>query len=252
MNQADYQANTPYATFGTGAHVIDAPAATRATFIRKTYVHLMAAVYAFVAIEFLFFALGWGDLSLQIIGSSRFTWLLVLGGFIAVSYVADSWARNTTSLGKQYAGLFLYVIAEAVIFLPMLALARGMVLNTESLGDVQVIPAAAVTTLVMFAGLTAYVFITKQDFSFMRGFLAICMWAALALIVVSILFGFYLGVWFSALMIIAASAYILYYTSNVLLHYRTDQYVAASLALFASVALLFWYVLRIMMAFSRR
>ena len=127
-----------------------------------------------------------------------------------------------------------------------------MVLNTESMGDVQVIPAAAVTTLIMFAGLTAYVFITKQDFSFMRGFLAICMWAAVALIVVSILFSFNLGVWFSALMIVAASAYILYYTSNVLLHYRTDQYVAASLALFASVALLFWYVLRIMMAFSRR
>ena len=125
MNQADYQASTPYAQFGTGTHVIDAPAETRATFIRKTYVHLMAAVYAFVALEFLFFALGLGDLSLQLLGASRFSWLLVLGGFIAVSYVAESWARNTTSLGKQYAGLFLYVAAEAVIFLPILALARN-------------------------------------------------------------------------------------------------------------------------------
>ena len=42
--------------------------------------------------------------------------------------------------------------------------------------------------------------------------------------------------------------YILYYTSNILHQYRTDQYVAAALALFASVALLFWYVIQIFMA----
>ncbi len=53
-------------------------------------------------------------------------------------------------------------------------------------------------------------------------------------------------------MVIFASAYILYYTSNILQVYRTDQYVAAALALFASVALLFWYILRIFMAFSNR
>ena len=49
-----------------------------------------------------------------------------------------------------------------------------------------------------------------------------------------------------------ACGYILYDTSNILHHYRTDQHVAASLALFASVALLFWYVLRLLMALSSR
>lgn len=252
MNQADYQASTPYATFGTGSHVIDAPADVRATFIRKTYIHLTAAIYAFVMLEYLLFALHFDVWMMQMLGAFRWSWLLVLGGFIAVSYVADNWARSATSLGTQYAGLFLYVVAEAVIFVPMLAIAQGMAIQTEAIGDVPIIPAAAVTTLIMFAGLTAYVFFTKQDFSFMRGFLTISMFGAGALIVVSILFNFNLGVWFSALMVVAACGYILYYTSNVLQHYRTDQYVAASLALFASVALLFWYVLRIMMAFSRR
>jgi uncharacterized protein len=252
MNQADYQANTPYATFGAGTRAIDAPADVRATFIRKTYIHLAAAIYAFVALEYLLFALHFDVWFMQTLGSFRWSWLLVLGAFMAVSYVADNWARNATSLGTQYAGLFLYVLAEAVIFVPMLAIAQGLALQSDALGRVPIIPAAAVTTLLMFAGLTAYVFFTKQDFSFMGGFLSIAMWGALALIVVSIVFGFELGVWFSALMIIAACGYILYYTSNVLQHYRTDQYVAASLALFASVALLFWYVLRIMMAFSRR
>jgi FtsH-binding integral membrane protein len=51
-------------------------------------------------------------------------------------------------------------------------------------------------------------------------------------------------------MIVLASGYILYDTSNVLHRYRTDQHVAAALALFASVAILFWYVLRLFM--SRR
>ena len=52
---------------------------------------------------------------------------------------------------------------------------------------------------------------------------------------------------FSYAMIALACGYILYDTSNVLHNYRTDQYVAAALALFAAVMLLFWYVLRILL-----
>jgi FtsH-binding integral membrane protein len=51
-------------------------------------------------------------------------------------------------------------------------------------------------------------------------------------------------------MIAYAAGAILYNTSNVLHHYRPDQHVAASLALFASVALLFWYVLQLVIALS--
>jgi FtsH-binding integral membrane protein len=117
---------------------------------------------------------------------------------------------------------------------------------------VPIIPAAGVTTLIMFGGLTAFVFISKRDFSFMGGFLGVCGLGAFALIVVSILFGFNLGIWFSALIVVMACAYILYYTSAIMHQYRTDQYVAAALALFASVALLFWYILRIFMSISDR
>jgi FtsH-binding integral membrane protein len=62
-----------------------------------------------------------------------------------------------------------------------------------------------------------------------------------------VLFGFTLGMAFSYCMIALACGYILYDTSNVLHHYRTEQYVAAALALFAAVMLLFWYVLRILL-----
>ena len=70
---------------------------------------------------------------------------------------------------------------------------------------------------------------------------------ALGVIVASILFGFQLGILFSGLMVVFASVAILYTTSAVMRDYRTDQYVAASLSLFAAVALLFWYILRIFM-----
>jgi hypothetical protein len=79
-------------------------------------------------------------------------------------------------------------------------------------------------------------------------FLGLVAIAALALIVISVLFGMNLGVWFVWAMIVLASGYILYDTSNVLHRYRTDQHVAAALALFASVALLFWYVIQIFMS----
>jgi len=69
--------------------------------------------------------------------------------------------------------------------------------------------------------------------------------------VASIIFAFSLGIIFSAAMVLFASAAILYDTSQVLHHYRTNQHVAASLSLFASVALLFWYVLRIVMSLRR-
>ena len=249
MNQADFRASSPYATFGST--VIEAPEEARRTFIRKTYTHLAAAIYAFVMLEWLFVQLGWDTAALRMLGESRYMWLLVLGGFMAVGWVADSWARSATSIGKQYAGLFLYVAAEALIFLPMIGIAKSMTTDVGG-NSIPIVPAAGLTTIVMVAGLTAYAYLSKQDFSFLGGFLSMVAWGAFALIGVSILFGFNLGVWFSAAMVIFACGYILYYTSNIMQHYRTDQYVAAALALFASVALLFWYVLRIFMAFSNR
>ena len=249
MNQADFRADSAYAQFGNV--VAAAPEDVRRTFIRKTYTHLAAAIYAFVMIEWLFVQMGLDQKALELIGQSRFMWLAVLGGFMAISWVADSWAQSSTSIGKQYAGLSLYVLGQAVIFLPMIGIAKFMTTNIAG-QEVPIIGAAGVTTLVMVAGLTAYAFISKRDFSFLGGFLSMAGWGAMALILVSIVFGMNLGVWFSAAMVIFACGYILYYTSNILQVYRTDQYVAAALALFASVALLFWYVLRIFMAFSNR
>ncbi|MBN2495624.1 MAG: Bax inhibitor-1/YccA family protein [Deltaproteobacteria bacterium] len=223
-----------------------APSDARSAFIRRTYLHLALAVAAFAGLELLFFGpLAETTESLVYSMVGGYSWLIVLGLFMVVGYVADRWARSDLSVGLQYLGLAVYVVAEAVLFLPLLYIAAHFT-------SPDVLPTAIWLTLALFVGLTATVFITRKDFSFLRTILTVGGFVALGIIVVAILFGFDLGVLFSAAMIALAAGYILYYTSAVMKHYRPDQHVAASLALFAAVALMFWYVLRLLMILNRR
>lgn len=234
-----------YAAPAFGVPAIQAEAWEREQFIRRTYMHLSAALAAFALIEFLIFQVVPLETLVRtsVWMMSGWNWLFVIGGFIGVSWLANSWANSATSLGTQYAGLSLYVIGESIIFVPILAFAYVQGVNSGT----NIIGAAALTTLLTFAGLTGMVFITKADFSWLRGILAVAVLAMLALILCSIFFGFSLGVAVSVFGVAIAAGYILYDTSNVLHHYSTRQHVAAALALFASVALLFWYILQLMM-----
>jgi FtsH-binding integral membrane protein len=243
MNYAENPYQSPL-----GCLAAQADADERTTFITKTYLHLAGAIALFVILEAVLLGLpGVKELALSLMFRSQLGWLVVLGLFMLVSYVAQSWAMSAVSPAKQYAGLGLYVVAEAIIFLPLLAIADGV---AESRGQGGVIAPAAVTTLGLFAVLTAVVFATRKDFSFLRAILMFGGFAAMGFIVVAAIFGFALGPIFTYAMIALACGYILYHTSNVMLHYRIGQHVAAALALFASVALLFWYILQLFM--SRR
>ena len=219
-----------------------AGASVRAEFIRRTYHHLAWAVLAFIGVEALL--LQWsgaqGLVRMMLRGPS---WLVVLAAFMRVSWLAETWARSGASARLQYAGLVLYVVAEAVIFLPLLYVAAYF-------SSPNVIPTAGIVTALLFGGLTFVAFTTRQDFSFLGSVLSIGGFVALGVIVASMLFGFSLGVFFAGLMVAYAGVAILYNTSNIMHHYRPDQHVAAALALFASVALLFWYVLRIVMSLA--
>lgn len=222
-----------------------APASERVAFIRRTYLHLAGAVAAFVAIEAALLASPLRDTLLNLmLGNGRLGWLIVLGGFMAVSWLANSWALAGGSRGKQYAGLGLYVLAQAVIFVPLLAFAAQQ--------NPAAILYAGVSTVVLFGGLTASVFLTRHDFSWLSPMLVVGGLAGLLFIIVGAFTGFSDALWFGFIcgMVFLACGYILYSTSNVLHHYRTDQHVAASLALFAAVALLFWYLVQLFL--SRR
>ncbi len=220
---------------------IDAIASDRAAFIRRTYVHLFLAVASFACLTGYFLTSHVLDgVMLRVIQNNQ--WLLVFGGFLVVSWIASWMARSGASPAVQYGGLILYTVAEAVIFVPILIVAQRMAPGGE------LIMQAGALTLLIFGGLTAVVMLTGADFSFLRTGLWVASIAALGLIVVGAFTGFSLGLWFVGGMIILMSGYILYDTSNVLHHYRTDQHVAAALALFASLATLFWYVLQLFMS----
>ena len=231
----------------------------RVRFIRMTYLHLFGAILAFAGLEwcmfnvkplvmkvsvpFTVFALGGAD------GHGRYNWGVVLLGFMAVSWIADYWARHSTSRVMQYLGLGFYVCAEALIFVPLLAIVqwKTQAILAKGGGNPNIIRDSAYVTLAIFGALTATVLISKKDFSWMRSGLVMLGAASVMLVFLSIGFGFNLGIVFSVAMVLLAAGYILYQTSQVLAHYNTQQYVAAALALFSSVALMFWYVIRIFM-----
>jgi len=216
-------------------------AEARSTFLIRTYLHLYAAIVAFTLIEAFLFVTGLARVIA--LGMLSVSWLVVLGGFVIVSWIASHVARRTTSLPAQYAALAAYVVAEAIVFVPLLLIAEFYAPGA--------IASSALITLVGFGLLTGMVFWTRQDLSFLGSLLRWAFAVALMLIVAATLFGFQLGTFFSVAMVGLAGAAILHDTSNVLHHYPEDRYVAATLELFASVALMFWYVLRLFLA-SRR
>lgn len=225
-------------TLGYGEPFAQASPEARAGFIRRTYAHLAGAVLAFAVIEALL--LQWRGAE-ELAVTMVYNWLLVLGGFMGASWVAEKWAHSAISLGVQYTGLALYVLAETVMFLPLM-------LAATHFGGASVLTSAALVTGFLFLGLTLIAFFSGTDFSFLRGFLVVGGMVALGVIVASITLGFTPGLIFSAAMVIFAASAILYQTSQIAYHYRTDQHVAAALGLFAAVALLFWYILQIFLS----
>ena len=212
----------------------------RVAFYRKTYTHLALAVLLFILVEMIFFQIP-AVIKLAVSLTEGWRWLLMLGGFMFVTNYAERMAINSHDKNKQYLALILYVIAEAFIFVPLLLIAMYYADD----GQFTLLNKAAIVTLSLFSGLSAIVLLTKKDFSFLRSILTIGFFIALGLIVAGVLFGFDLGLWFSVGMVVLAAGSILYQTSNMVHKYSEDQYVAASLGLFASLMLLFWYILSI-------
>jgi len=227
---------------GSGQIVANAAESERAGFIKRTYMHLAGAIGIFALLETALIQSGVASQFMSVLAGSKWSWLIVLGVFMLVSTVANNWAHSGVSREKQYMGLGLFIIAEAIIFMPLIFMA----LMRDPSGTL--LQNAAVVTAALVGGLTFTAFSTKINFSFMGRFLMIGGFVAIGMIVASILFGFSLGLWFSGAMIIFAAGSVLYSTSNIIHEYHTEQHVAASLSLFSSVGLLFWYILQFMMS----
>ncbi len=213
----------------------------RVDFYRKTYTHVALAVLLFIIVEYLFLQSPMiVNFALSLTGG--WSWLLLLGAFMFITNYAEGLALKSRSKNRHYLALGIYVVAEAFIFVPLLFIAFNMI------DGVEIIQKAAVMTIALFAGLSAVVILTKKDFSFLKAALTIGFFIAIGLMVAGTIFGFDLGLWFSVGMIVLAAGSILYTTSGMVHKYDEEQYVAAALGLFASLMLLFWYILRIFMS----
>jgi len=209
----------------------------RSNFIWKCYAHVMIAILAFAAIEVYFFQSGIAErIALPMLKN----WWMVLGAFILCSWGATHVAHRIESKNAQYAAFAAFIVLEALIFAPMLYMASEMASG--------MIESAAGVTILGVVGLVATAMITRKDFSFLRGMLVWGFMLAMVAIISAMIFGFELGTWFSVAMIGFAGAAVLYDTSNIMHHYPQEKYVAASMQLFASIAMMFWYILRLFMS----
>lgn len=243
---SEYEPRTMSDQYAAGASIAaQAPADTRRAFLRKTYLHLLGAIVAFIALTAAIQSMPGVEALVDLMWGTTWSWFVVLALYMLVSVVATRMAASATSLSTQYLGLTIYVVLMSIITTPMVYLALRVqeMLAVPPAAGPPILLYAAGGTLGIFGLMTAIVLLTKKDFSFMRSALYLLTAVALGLIVCSMAFGFDLTMVFTVGMIALMSMYILYHTSNVLHHYQTGQYVVASLSLFASVITLFWYVL---------
>lgn len=214
----------------------------RVAFYKKTYAHVAGGVLVFILFEWLLLQSdAIVDFALSMTQGIR--WLLMLGGFMLVTTYAEKMTMKTQDKTKQYLAYGLYIFAQAFIFVPMIYIAAFYMESGPEL-----LNQAAIVTLALFTGISAVVFVTGKDFSFMKTGLTIGFFVAIGLIIAGTIFGFNLGLWFSVAMCLLAGGSILYQTSNLIHKYSEEDYIPASLGLFASLMLLFWYVLQIFMS----
>jgi len=203
------------------------------SFLRKTYFHLLGAVAAFIGVQIVFFQTGITYALAPIMASN---WLIVLGGFMVLGWLSSYFTRKQSTPAMQYVEMGVTILLQALIFIPLLAYA-------VLFSDVSVLSSAVTVTLIVFGVMTAVVAYSGKSFTFLGPFLAVIGIVALLAIVGSVLFSVTLGFYFSLAMVAFAAGVVLYQTSKVLHDYGPGQEVTAATGLFASVALLFYYVL---------
>ncbi len=218
----------------------------KSALVTRVYTKLTLSVLALALIEALVFALVGAEAVVAFtahnvkLAGGLLLLLCIVGPMVGNAILA----RNPTR-GKMYALLGYYVLLESAILLPLLAIAAVYFGTT-------IIWQACGLTAAMFVALSSAVFITRKDFSFLRSFLVFTGFAAIILIVLSMLFGFELGTWFTVALIFFACGYILYDTSNMLLYSQDDDDILCTISLFTSLMTLFFYILRLLMEVNRR
>ncbi len=238
----------------------------RVAFLRRTYAHLGGALVVFTLLTagMMKYATHF-SLSLATRGGSFGGAILALVLFMLVAWGAQRLAQSETSKALQYLGLGLGVVLWSVLAQPIIwytvvkfgnpadIVTADGIHAALSAKAATIIGEAVVITLAIFIGLTATVFVSRKDFSFLRGTLSIATFAILGFGLASLLFGsFTMSLVYSAFVIALMAGYILYETSIIMTVFRPTQHVSAALMLFGTIINLFIQILRILSELNRR
>lgn len=232
--------NNPYVS-----NISSSSKSTRSAIVSRVYLNLTGAVVAYALLVALIFASVGVEPILQLFATgAKATGLIILALCFAGPFIGNAILKAFPTRAGQYAVLGYYVVFETIITLPILALAA------QFFGP-SVIWTAVALSISLFLALSAVVFMTRADFSFLRAAILFGSIGSFVVILVALLFGFSLGVWFSAAMVALACLYILYETSQIMRDAEEGLEVLYAINLFTSVVMLFFYILRLVMAMNR-
>ncbi len=233
----------------TSRIVAEADQIDAASFYRKTYGLVALAFAGFAGLLYTFFNLTpVAEIFMTTLGAmfkslGGFTWLIVMLGFWAGTYFAQKLASNRASRESQYAGLALYVLLEALIFIPLIAI---VAVTTKGHPDDILLPACGLTGALVL-GLTLAVQLTQVDFSFLRIVITIGSICAIGAVIMFTIMGINPGTWFALAMILLMATVILYQTHVIKNQCSTEDYVIAAFILFSAFVTLLWYVIQFFM-----
>lgn len=232
---------------GDRGFAIDAAVDSRMAFVRRTYAHLLAELVGVAAVVWL--ALRTPALADLAIGL-MVRWYVPLLALFGISLVTRKMLEGHRSIGVQYAAAAVWVFFFGLFITPLAMVAKHLTGSYAVLGE------AAILTGCAFTGLTAYVFFTRKDFSFMRGALWMGSLLLLGVGIVAMAFGGGFGggggsIAYSAFGVLLMGGWVLHDTSKVLHHRHVGEHVAASVDLLVDFVYMFIHIASILLN-SRR
>lgn len=208
----------------------EAGLADRLSFIRKVYgLFFAATLFAIGGV-----LIGFSNMELMVFAARNpiIILLVMIGGVMAATALRHK-------PGVNLVALFGFTTLTGVVISPLLYIVS--LRNSASILE------AGILTIGIFGGLTAYVFISKRDFSFMRGLLVTGLIVVILAGVLNIFIAssaLYFAGAVAALLLF--SGFVLYDTSNIIRRYPTNEYVAGALALYLDAFNIFLALLRIL------
>ncbi|MET1257220.1 Bax inhibitor-1/YccA family protein [Aliikangiella maris] len=164
--------------------------------------------------------------------------IITLVGFYGLLFVIHKTQNSASSIFWVFAltGFMGYTLGPIV----------GMLSNTAP----QILVQALAGTGLIFFGLSAWVLLSKKDFSFLSGAIAAGFWVLIIAVIASLIFDISgLSLAISAGFMIFSSMIILYQTSEIVRGGETN-YVMATVTLFVSLYNIFVSLLNLLMAFG--